>query len=1228
MDIELTEEQIEAIEHEYTSPAIVTAAAGSGKTTLLVERVIRLISDCENRIPADTLAIMTFTVNATTQLREKLQSALDEKIKALHISQGNENQINYLSEQKIALRSATISTISSFCLGIIRENVESFGLPINFTIANKPKTVAMQQASVDAALERFYSEDDDALCSKDERDTLFCTFGFGDDNDLKDKIISVANSLSSYSDADEWMNNAVHIYDSIDTLWDNYREIFKDYVTNFLNILKGKTDVYDTILANYENDISQAEKNIESMQEAYNEMNNYIDEDKQRFENIESSCRDFINNPSIDNFYTVVQTVSNNQNNKNQVGRKGSNETKKLFTKVKNSFQNNIESFIENTEFDIDEEKRTLPAQRTAVVAFTKLLAEYIRIYSDTKKQQGAIDFSDCELLLLDKLKEDEDLRKSLESRFSCIIVDEFQDTNDVQAEIFNLIGKNHLFYVGDVKQAIYAFRGGNPDIMAGLMENNSGFKVIPLNNNFRSRQPIINTVNAAFSGLMTKELGGVDYDNGNELILGAKYPDVEDKYKDLYKSDIYFINKPGSKKAKKSDEKKSDETAQIDKNLVQVNFIGQKILELKDNENFLITKDKRPARFSDFAILLRSNKEIPTYKAALADMGIPAVISTGKDLFAAEEVCLLVNLLKVIDNPYNNEAMLNVLMSPLYNFNAEDMAKIKLGILGCNDIPVSDAVKPITDYLRSQKLYKCMLFCNAPFTEPDENTSDAHRVRYQLHCDGNYQNDEKLANFMNSLKKFRKYMSSYSLSDLIQKVMDDTDIIPIFYAVDGSKQRASNLKQIKEMAEDYESREGSSLSGFLRYLNAVGKGDVEEVSAPDDLSDAVRIMTFHASKGLEVPVCFLAELDNSVNREYKKNPLMISHDKYLAMRYVDRFKRYTTTPLALKALRIQYCRKMVGEELRLLYVAMTRAKEKLIMVGNFDSDSEQVLTNITVFPYEIETITTPFKWVLASLFHGGYTDDCVISNTEPCQVVKAQEKSEEISVDLSEVQKLVKLMQPIYPNSAETTQLSKQSVTELVHKTSPSMVNLPSPSFDAEKISGFEVGNAYHHAMEHFPLDKIRYAKSDADAVDIVANALDMLSDKGLITERERGFVKEEKIVEFFRSEPGKRMLASNRVEREFAFTYPSDGEELGTEKTGGSIIKGQIDMFFTENDGIVIVDYKSDSKKSLDEEMESYRKQVQIYSKILPKFTGLPIKQIYIYSFSEGKEFEICQN
>ena len=1252
--VKFTDEQLAAIDYPRTQPAVVTAAAGSGKTTLLVERIIRLISDVNKPVDASSLAIMTFTVNATQSLREKLNKALQKRISELSDkkSPDADAQRNYLSEQIINLRSASISTINAFCLGIIRENFQLFDLPINFSIADDTKKNEMQWSAQQLVKQDFYGENSESGFSAEERDILFYAFNFENDKELFENVVKTANLLSSYGDIEKWLDEAVDAHSSLDALEKKYLGVYVDFADKQLAKLNSS---FNAILSSFDEYKSTPDDNkTKNYDEVLGEMSKLLYFDQKRFSDLKANFEQFMANPSMSTLEALLDIAAKTPVNPNKLGRKDLQiKPRKRFGKAVGLFQKAFEKLAEIS-FSKSEEELSLSEQHIAVRTFAQLVKKYISYYSEIKRAQGCVDFSDCELLLLEKLQNDEDFRHQLSQRFSCIIVDEFQDSNDVQAKIFKLLGSGNLFYVGDVKQSIYAFRGGNPMIMARLCKGVDGFTPLPLNKNFRSRKQVIDVVNAAFCGLMTEEYGGVDYENGNQLEFGADFP-LSDDNEANYNAELYELDIDGSA------EEKSIKSAQFTAKLIK-NYI--------ENENFLISKkDKdgneikvRPS-YSDFIILTRKNSHIKQYRDALAQLDIPAISSKSRSFLASEEIGLVISLLKVIDNPLRDEDALNVLMSPLYRFSAEEIAELKLGVLGYRADDLSDdEAEAISSYTKRSSLYKCLNFCTQRFGErfsPVENQSleIAEKAEKALADRGiSRVFSSKAEAFLRDLECFRYFMSNNSTDNLISKIYEDTDIFAVVSAYDDSRQRISNLRRFETIAADFVAREYGMLGDFIRFIDKSiqDSSDIEEASTPEDAENSVRIMTFHGSKGLEAPICILTELDDQINQSDIKGSFLINHDYCFSIDYVDRKNRFRFKTFSGNALRIVNKKKPIGEELRLLYVAMTRAQEKLIMIDRISEDKFRKNAEDDFEPDFVFDESKPFRWILSALnrylaiienkdennkrkiirsykYHGLPLNFHLIKNDdlndflgENSVAAVIDDNCGDVSDDekefSDEAKELAELISKPYGNLGETRSQAKFSVTELAHKNSQMPFTLTKPAFALSgKMSGADIGNAYHHCMEHISFDVVRNSPEN-ELVDNIAAEIFRLCDKGKITEDELNSIKAEKIAGFFTSNLGKRLLNSPHIEREFPFYAEIEGSEID-ENTGGVIgVQGRIDVCFEENGEIVVVDYKTDV--DINAEKDAYEKQVKIYAKVLPMLLGKSVSQTYLYSFSKGKE------
>lgn len=1258
-EIQLTPEQSAAVEAALNDNTIVTAAAGSGKTFVLVERVIRLLCDRENGVPADRLAIMTFTKNATRSLHEKLNKALDKKMRDESLSAEDRA---YCEEQKFKLRQANISTIDAFCLRLIKENPEAFGLPVTFTLADSAKRAALQTRAITLAMQAFYDEtapDVEYSFTKDERRELFYTFNFENDYALREEVVSFADELSTYVDAEKLLSDAETVYADESSLEKQYLDVFVSSLAPIMSRVKagdpadkrnGRVfsllDEYDRVIAavtdEAETILSQANADLEDAQtakernaakKAADAANKLLDEiipdledyaalDKERFTALCPSYDDFAAAPSIETlgaFFAQVRKMPKIR----ALARSGkSTPSRKRFTALKNKLQSVADS-LKNGSFD---PRSAAPeSSRIALKAFIKLVKIYREHFDFLKRSQSCIDFSDCELLLLEKLLKDEEYRAQVSARFSCVIVDEFQDSNDIQAEIFKQIAHGKLFYVGDIKQSIYAFRGGNPKIMAGLCKGGDDFKPLPLNSNFRSRKTVIDVVNSAFCGLMTEEYGGVEYDTDeNRLRYGADFPNVPDS--DKYRAEICLINGNPSKE---------------NKPFLQARFVARKIRDLHDDESFLITKETerdgekvktlvRP-EYSDFLILLRTKSDIPAYRQALSELEISSAAPSGGGFLDSEEIKLALNYLEIVDNPLKDEQLLKVLMSPIYRFSADEVAEIRLGLSGLDKDALTDPQKKkLAAQMKKYSLFNCLRKCSVPLDLSEDIEGETGVVPRAV--------PPKISRFLSDLNGFRYFMSSNSLHKLVCRIYEDTDAELIAAAFEDSAQRVANIRRFRNMAADFEANSGGSLGDFLRFIERVRLNQsqkVEDASRPEDTANSVRIMTFHASKGLEAPICVLSDLDHTLAAYDYTGTLLTDRENYFALSNVDFKKRVKSKTFAYCALERIIRKRLCGEELRLMYVALTRAQEKLIMVGKGDLESWNETVLDPQAPEEVFESAVPFKWIYSSLLRYKIPDsgelnglNCVITEEdydgEPPQLDREEKESHTVSEE--DVSSLCRKMNFRYAYEEDTVRREKYSVTDLAHRNSTMPVTLSIPGFaeDSEGISGADKGNAYHGCMQYISLEKFR-AEDPSGYAELAESEITALTQSRRLTPKDAEVIEPHKIAEFFAGELGQRILKSVGVRREEQFYDEVSGKDIGEDDLGRILLQGRVDLYFEEDGELVVVDYKTDNPHNLEKEKENYARQVKIYGSVLPKITGMRVKEIYLYAFVTGEALKI---
>jgi len=1229
--------------------ATVTAAAGSGKTALLVERVIRILCDTKHPIPADSIAIMTFTRNAAEEFRRRMTDAVAAAAR-------KEPDNSYLSEQLIRFRSAPISTISSFCLSIIREHAEKFGLPISFSIIDEAKASLLKANALDTAMEFFYSDSFDPT----SRDLLFKTFSFRDDSKLCDTITETYEKLTSLSDPDRWLNECVEAYSSPKAAEKRFMPSYIEAAHRLISCCRSTFDGYCAIIKRLPDSHADKAKLLKM-----------LSDDESRLLDAEAKLKKLGKWASLGELYRFASTIG--LNDKGAL-RFANLSCKDEFIKEKiKAPREKFKGFFKELIAVVPDEQMLiseLPDQHSAIKAFATLIKLYGEEYTKEKREGGYVDFADCERLLLDKLRSDKDFCSELSQRYRCIIVDEFQDTNDIQYEIFRLISnrENNLFFVGDIKQSIYAFRGGNPRIMLSLCEPLVGQKLLPiskdtlsalkqlnrvtptklptarklrsgdrvftlgakhtalpLKKNFRSRKEVIDTVNAMFTGLMTQKYGDVDYNETTELVCGAQYPDSGADYT----SELHLL----------------DYSDLEDKALAEAQYTAA-LVDKMLREGFPVKQGDgtRPCRSGDFCILLRASTNKELYKSELQKYGITVDSGAGKSYLASEEITLILDFLKVIDNPLRDEELLNVLMSPIYMMTAEELAKARLGILGIDPKKAEQAdLTPLYERYKSTSLFACISAAarasdSTAFGAFSDELSDGELSHLrELRTAGH----PKCVSFLQHLTQFRSFMANNSIERLIRKIYDDTDFFSVISTYERSDQRLANIRLLLKYAADFENNGGGTLGDFLRYTDNVrdSSESFAEAAVADSADNSVKIMTFHASKGLEMPIVILAELGKGTNNTDTSGAMVFNRSIGIGLRYVDINMRYKYSPFGYTAVTLAEAQKQKGEELRLLYVAMTRAKEKLIMIGKCKSGDIDALRTECFTPDHAMSEAKLLDWILASMLRysdgRAITDEPVVFGDSLIKVTLASEApstpdeaAQEAPImsavpDEEAAEKIAAAINAEYQNKAMTTARSKFTVTEIAHMidadtdTNGGIVFMNKPSFAPKgTLTGKQVGDAYHHVMEHFPLGEL-IAGKQAD-MRLVERELSALHEKGVLDSAEFKAVKPRHIEAFFKSELGERMLKSKRIEREYPIFAEVPARAVYANQDGNTIVQGRADMFFYEDDGIVLVDYKSDTKENLEKELSAYSRQLAIYRTILPIMTGVEVKEIYIYSFS----------
>lgn len=1115
-----TDEQLEAIDYRDGS-AIVSAAAGSGKTAVLVERVKRLLTDEKNPVSADELVVVTFTEKAAGELKARLNTALS---KAMEENPHNE----HLKTQLLKLEDASISTISSFCIRLIRNNSVALGLSPDFGIIDEAESKLMFGRALETVLDEFYE-----TAPEEEKSLIYDWYGGETDKELCTYITSLCEFLRKVPDSEKATEKWANLYENPALYEDEYK---KTYTDRFIN------PVINSLIAN----LPQSELLWDEKSTAFLEgwriliktaciysgtYDGFIfsdappflyDEDSEEFEDYLNDLFNEYVSP-----YDIISAVLPTVPRKN----------------AKAGFDN---SYLKDVEKELKKYWGKLVTELDYIANFSKNITECNPIFKillslskateeeflKRKRLKNKVDFSDAEIFTLKLLKDEkiaEDLRKSI----SVIIVDEFQDSNDMQYEIFRTLsrdGKN-LFFVGDIKQSIYRFRGANPRVFARILDD-PNYKTIYLNKNFRSSSAVIDSVNALFEGTMTKEQGEIDYDENARLVQGKDYETDES-----YTTELIRLFGSDMKSARLSE---AAYLADRIKNMVESGFL------VTDNG------ERRPCRYGDFAVLMgKYSTNAFIYKNAFAKANIPFEAKEDGAFTDFTEVRLVLSLLRVIDNPYNDCDLATVLSAPPYSFTPNELMEAKLSGGESHKTLFSG----LTEYAKESK---------------------------------------KAGLFYEELTALREFASEHSPEQLVRMIYDESNIVTGILAMTDGDKRDSNLKLLINYARQFSENGTKGLYDFLKYMETISSGSIRLTQAQSAAAsdNSVKIMTIHGSKGLEFPVCIVANTPDSYRRK-SPGKIISDIDAGIGMQVVYNDKHLIKNTFLYNYIKNLTSSQELSEEMRLLYVAATRAKEKLIFTAPVKKYKD----------YE-----SHLKWITESKGVGnGLIKDKIIVNYSAVKNGNTTCKTAE-NVIIKPFTKYKYIDYTTVPAKVTATQVGVKSVDDFSAEVKGVDRFLKMPTFikgdEPKKLTGKKKGDAYHKAMELLDFSG-------------GINQLDDLYNSGKLTKAERNSIDDSEITAFLESDLCRRLNNSDRVYKEFPIfcEYCPEGFPENEEKP---FVQGIADLFFVEKGKIVLVDYKTNTGVTPEMLREEYEGQLKIYSDALEKMTGMSVTERILWSFT----------
>lgn len=1187
---------------------LVSAAAGSGKTAVLVERIIQMISDEKQPVDIDRLLVVTFTNAAAAEMRERIGRAIEKKL-----SRQPENL--HLQRQSALLHNALITTIDSFCLFIIRNNFNDIGLDPGFRVADEGELKLLKQDVLTELLEKKYAEG--------EGEFLECVEYFtGGSNDrlLEEYILKLYEFAMSCPWPEEWLKERKKDYDITDVIeMENTRwcQFLTDYLKNTLKECGeqlGKAYgiacapqgpyVYAPLLEREQEMLYRAGE-WSSLQEIY-----------EGFETIRFDRLPGKKDDSVREDYK-------------ERAKQLRNEVKKQLESLRTGF----------LMLSPEQSMKRLKQAQKPVEQLMELVLCFKKSLDEKKRRENMIDFYDMEHFALNILlikKEDGSCEASRTAReyrqhFHEILIDEYQDSNLVQELLLKSVSgedENHFnrFMVGDVKQSIYKFRLARPELFMEKYETytlaDSDRQRIDLHKNFRSRNQVLESVNALFYRIMGTSLGGVEYDEAAALYPGAVYPDYHDN-----QTEYLLIEK----------DKESSLSAREQEAAVIAGKIKKLIrkFQVTDKE----TGKLRPASYRDIVILLRTTSGwAEEFKRIFEKEGVPAHVASGTGYFQTTEVRELLQLLRIIDNPLQDIPLFGVLKSFFGGFTEEEIAEIR------------------SSGKQGASLYEQL----------KENSLD-----------------EKAASFLQRLETFRQKAVYTPIHRLIQDVFTETGYLNYAAAKPGGIQRKANLEMLLTRAAAFEKTSYYGLFHFLRYIEQLEKFEVDygEADILDESADVVRIMSIHKSKGLEFPICFVAGLAKKFNMQDTTGRLIADVDMGIGADYIDNERRIQSKTLRKNAVALKLKTDSLGEELRVLYVAMTRAEEKLFLTGTVN-DSEKLRTAMEQdreFSKAEEGAAGSRKKISFSVLAnaGSYLDfilPCLeqaewicpedVLSSKVKEGVRAGQAGGMLAAAPGNEEMISRLLEKFdrqyaYPwlsrlyvkttvselKKAGAEALSEkdrnqpeedfgsdvrleEGFTQKLYEEPEVIPYIPSFIEAKEGMSGTDRGSAYHKVMELLDFKRL-YQKSfrEKDLEQEIEEQLEGLAEAGKITSKWKEGVSLTKLFCFFKSPLAKRMMdAAERKklykEQPFVLGLPANRLDSAFPSGETILIQGIIDVYFEEEGKIIVADYKTDAVKKEEVLLDRYRIQLDYYAEALERLTGKAVCEKIIYSFALGKE------
>lgn len=1218
-----TPEQSQAI-YKKDSNILVAAAAGSGKTAVLVERIINKI--IKEKIDIDRLLVVTFTNAAASEMRERILKSIYKIIDSEEPQ--DEETINHLQRQITLLNKASICTIDSFCLDVIKNNFFEIEISPNFRIADTAEIDLLKQEVLEKIFEEKYENHD-----KDFEKLVKTYTSYRDDTPLKDIILRIYTYIESNPFPLKWLKEQVEKFN------------IKDTKQDFSNTEWGKI-LLQNMKENLEDSIKKlkAEETRLSFESELEQYERIILSDIQQLEMVYANLENWDKAYSLINKVDFLRWPSSKK-----ITNPEKDKAKAIRDKVTKDFKAKRDKiFIANSEMANED----LIEMYEILAKLEKLIIDFDLEFSKNKRERNIVDFSDVEHLALKILVKEEDepseIAKKYQEKFIEIAIDEYQDSNLVQEYILTSIsnGKN-IFMVGDVKQSIYKFRQAMPDLFLGKYSNYSeneandkGLK-IKLFKNFRSRKNVLDFTNLIFENIMGEKLGEIDYTEEEYLNLGANYAESKE---DLV-SEIDILDVTEDDEDENLEETEIPENANVDSDLeetekledieLEAKFVAQKIKNLIDSKFQVYDNKKeefRDIRFRDIVILLRSTKnKANIFEKELTNLNINVYSDTSQEYLESYEIQVIMDLLKIIDNPYQDIPLVHVMLSSLGMFTDDDLLEIRL----CD---------------QNDDFYTTML-------------KSRLSVREELR--------EKIDSFLNKIENFREKNGYMDLDELIWTIYEETGFLNYVGLMPNGALRVANLKMLFERAKQYESASFKGLFNFINFIEKIktGSGDLGAAKLIGENEDVVRIMSIHKSKGLEFPVVFLSCTGSGFNMMDLNSDILLHQKIGIGVKYIDYDRQIKYDTISKLALREKLLEENLSEEMRILYVALTRAKEKIYVTGvkkDFQKNKEKMQELVDIYkkengkvnPILIKKYKKYIDWILlVYMYNFESSKDVLKMNTiKRKDILKTLKKEETEDVDifkvLEEKSKGIKEEDIIYLKNQLIFEYkykglsdipTKESVTNIVHKNvvvdsfeaknedvdeeENGKIELPKPKFlvgtEEEKITPAKKGTLVHLCMKNLDFSR------DYSLEDVKALISDLESRK-IITAKEKEAINPWVVFNFTKSNICNELKEAKEYHKEEPFYINVPAKDvIETDLDENILVQGIIDLYYiTKNDELVLLDYKTDfveQKETVQMSQElinRHKPQLMLYKEALENGLNRKVDRVWIYSTGLGKE------